>query len=1111
MSEPAKKFDQAPEGYSPKGKPEIISMAQEAAVHPCPERFLLEKVVRDAEPFPGKRCPEMQPFATAIRAFLDYTGQDFGYEGYPFGRLDIAFTLIDTLSGEAYADDRHMGHSSAQVADYEGYKNMFRSLGYEGYEVVHTSDYGKDALKRRIMETLVREKTPVIVDNFTPCPNGCAVIGYEQNGDILVGWNYNVFDFSENPQPQLFKKENWYEEAAYAAFIGKRTGDPALQDLYRQGVATAYHAMTEDGAALRYAQSFDDWKRRLTRTKDMCLVEAAVDPAWCAYSERRYYAKFFMRQAKAHLPEHAEILEEIARCFERISHKHMEEFIKPVGNPVDRKKLRRPAVRTKMAKLIDKCRAEEEKAMTLLKQIIGDMEGYSPKAKPDILKLAAQQSGPHAGPAENVLRGIPKMRYGDPAAVCFIGSVLRLMDYLGDPVDHSELFALSGVGLCFPWQYGSCCDEVSVIPAIPQRTFAALGYESEYYYEPDISAGERKHSKEFYVDRIRRSIDAGRPVLGFGFTAEVFTCLITGYYNGGEGLYLRSFWSPEGKPEGYDEEQYYSVGDWYGKCHGILVVGERTGERLTGEKAYAHIQETAKLFSKMTSVSAQGQVIHTGFSAFDAMIEWLRGESRWDDLGRADVFLKPCGVLLLQYYRDHLRLYLEQLSEQHPGLVHPGIVPAVHRMGEMISGKERSDWLLGKDIDPRLRKFSNMRRRELREKVAACVIQLKEIDREIFACLAEEDYSPKAKPAIVNLAQALQSDTLPSDAIADPFAGNEPPRASNRITQYRKIQPWENYFLASALCSMGKLLGSGHDLHFYSAITGDMFTYLYSSKRTPCDSGVTADFFAPQVVKKAYAAMGYDCIYLSTEYIKLNFRTVMNAIKASVDRGIPVLSWGMGNVSFFNGGYCDFMSEGCLIGGYGEGDLLYVNLYCGPERVETDDDGYTAITGGLETTLGLFFVGEPIEKTHMAEVYREAIASIPTLLTLPPKDDFVFGQTAFETWADALLDESNFEGKTDAEIEGLGVTWDIHCAPYCTVCTSNALKFVKTAAKEYKITAAKKRLPLYKKFTKRRQRIWKLQKSFFPPVEKFRQRAFREKIAALLREMGALCAEIAAV
>ena len=727
-------------------------------------------------------------------------------------------------------------------------------------------------------------------------------------------------------------------------------------------------------------------------------------------------------------------------------------------------------------------------------------ESYSPKGKPEIMKLAAARSAPREGLAENVLQGIAPLRYGDPSAVCFIGCVMRLMEFLGDPVDHSELFALSGVGLCFPWQYQSCCDEVSILPEIPRRTFAALGYQSEYYYEPDIFA-DREYSKEFYMEKIKRSIDAGRPVVGFGFTAEVFACLITGYYGYGDGLYMRAFWSPSGKPEGYDGEQYYSVDDWYGKCHGILVIGEKTGERLAGEKAWGHIQETAAIFSERTSVSSQGKKVHAGPRAFDAMIAWLLDDSKWEaqgkkELGSSEVFLKPCGVLLLQYYRDHLRLYLEKLSEQCPGLVHPAIVPAVHRMGALVSGKERSDWLLGKAVDSRLRKFSNMRDRALREKVAARVAQLQALDREVFDALL--DYSPKAKPVIMTLAQSMRGDALPSDSIADPFAGGEPPRVSNRILEYHKIQPWENYFLASALCSVGRALGSDIDsLHFYSAITGDMFTYLYSTKREPCDSGVTNYFFAPQVVKRAYAAMGYGCVYLSTEYINRNFRAVMNAIKASIDKGISVLAWGME------------LPEASLIGGYND-DTLLVNLYCGPERVEQDSDGYTAIAGGLETTKGIFLVGEPCEKTPVREVYREAVASIPALLTLPPRDGFVFGQTAFETWADALLDESNFDGKTDEEIEGLGVTWEIHCAPYCTVCTSDALNFIKTAAKEHNIAIAKKLLPLYKKFTARRQKIWKLQGGFSPPVEKFRRRGFREKIAGLLREMGALCAQIAA-
>ena len=52
---------------------------------------------------------------------------------------------------------------------------------------------------------------------------------------------------------------------------------------------------------------------------------------------------------------------------------------------------------------------------------------------------------------ENVLTGIPHMGYGYTSAVCYIGSVMRLMDYVGDPIEEAELFSLSGAALCFPW------------------------------------------------------------------------------------------------------------------------------------------------------------------------------------------------------------------------------------------------------------------------------------------------------------------------------------------------------------------------------------------------------------------------------------------------------------------------------------------------------------------------------------------------------------------------------------------------------------------------------------------------------------------------------------
>jgi hypothetical protein len=354
-----------------------------------------------------------------------------------------------------------------------------------------------------------------------------------------------------------------------------------------------------------------------------------------------------------------------------------------------------------------------------------------------------------------------------------------------------------------------------------------------------------------------------------------------------------------------------------------------------------------------------------------------------------------------------------------------------------------------------------------------------------------------------------------TDTISDPYKGGEPPRTSNRILKYRKIKNWENYFLASAICSVAKATGAdeaafktfGNEkvnsgLHFFSAITGDMFTALYSSEK-PCDSGVTNYFFVPQVVKKAYAAFGYDCVYISNAQIKKDFRVVMNAIKASVDNGIPVLAWGMGNVTTFH--WSGDMPEGCLIGGY-DGDLLYINLYPGSERMEVDGDGYTSVPNGLDGVKGLFFVSEQIEKTDMREMYQCSIESIPVFMSMPPCDGYYFGQAAFIKWADTLLEESRFINKTDEELSG--ICWNVHCSPYCNICTSAALQYIRAGAEVYDIEIAKKLLPLYEKYTQLRQDIWALQGGFYPPMDKFRTREFRLQIVEILREMGKVCIDI---
>jgi len=115
---------------------------------------------------------------------------------------------------------------------------------------------------------------------------------------------------------------------------------------------------------------------------------------------------------------------------------------------------------------------------------------------------------------------------------------------------------------------------------------------------------------------------------------------------------------------------------------------------------------------------------------------------------------------------------------------------------------------------------------------------------------------------------SAQHAALESDSIADLLAGVTPTGKPNKIKNLRRIRNSENYFLCSAIHSVGVSLGvtlnnDYHDFKFYANFTGDNFTYLYAAdkgnpNKVQTDSGLTNYFFVPHVVKKAFAAFGQE-------------------------------------------------------------------------------------------------------------------------------------------------------------------------------------------------------------------------------------------------------------
>lgn len=344
----------------------------------------------------------------------------------------------------------------------------------------------------------------------------------------------------------------------------------------------------------------------------------------------------------------------------------------------------------------------------------------------------------------------------------------------------------------------------------------------------------------------------------------------------------------------------------------------------------------------------------------------------------------------------------------------------------------------------------------------------------------------------------------------------------NKITNYRRIQNWENFFLDSALYSVANSIGIEYDNGFtpIAAITGDLFTYMYSDK-LPCDSGLTNYVIMPEVVLKVFDSFGWGCEYLSREEANRDLPATMRKVKASVDRGIPVLAWGVGGVVSASGERFDPMGEGALIGGYDD-SLLLIHLYCGAERLApvsyggrpgVDEHGYTAIPAkdALATTNGLFILTEKKEQTDAKTVYRDVIMSISKWLTLPDTADYSFGKAAFDRWAEVLLDDAAWQTPEQC---GEDAIWNKHCCAFCSLCTSTGSFGGTSRAVDYlnrakeacpEMTIVSDLLPHYKRLSDLTQQLWDLHGGFMPAPSRMQEHGYREQLAAALHQMGICC------
>lgn len=287
--------------------------------------------------------------------------------------------------------------------------------------------------------------------------------------------------------------------------------------------------------------------------------------------------------------------------------------------------------------------------------------------------MAANTPGQPASPdtpadqPSKILEGVPRIYWDTAPCLCFVGSVVSSLQYLGEDVTGDYAMGVSGGAFkdfwIPPWDGGNC-DLLQIGDEPIRRTFAALGYDYTLIRMPDGAAPAQV--KDGLQPLIVSQIDAGKPVIAIGVVGPPEACVITGYEQGGDVLRGWSYFQES-------REKYFRSDSWFENCYGIILIGEKTG----APSAHQVLQDSLEWAIALTRVpehpreSVTKPRLISGIAAYEAMAQALEREEEWQfTLDDAETMQLRCfaisndGVHLLQCERGVAARFLDTMAEQ---------------------------------------------------------------------------------------------------------------------------------------------------------------------------------------------------------------------------------------------------------------------------------------------------------------------------------------------------------------------------------------------------------------------------------------------------------------
>ena len=223
----------------------------------------------------------------------------------------------------------------------------------------------------------------------------------------------------------------------------------------------------------------------------------------------------------------------------------------------------------------------------------------------------------------------------------------------------------------------------------------------------------------------------------------------------------------------------------------------------------------------------------------------------------------------------------------------------------------------------------------------------------------------------------------------------------------------ENYMFPSCMRSAMSALNenAGFDFLFFAGATGDLFTQTWGIPKWQYNDSYSSVCHDTQIpIKYAFDACGYEYEYVPKSEHQKNRAEYIKKITESIDRGVPVLTFGIVGPPICS-----------IIFGYDENGDVLIGWSQFTDEHETEDghnmdlktpENYFQVRNGLDKSDALIFIGKKKHTVNIADSIRASLSRIPQLTNLPATEKVIYGKQAFEAWADSLSDDECFKDES---------------------------------------------------------------------------------------------------